>query len=227
MKVDPYSSVVGSLMYAQVCTRPDIFFVVGVLGRYLSDLGQSHWKAAKKCLRYLQGTNDLMLTYQCIDTLEVVGFSDSDYAGFMDDKKSTSCYISMMADGAVSWKSVKKTLTTCSTMEAEYVTCYEATCHAIWLWNFISALGVVHSISRPVKLLYDNFTAISFFRNTKSTSRSKYIDVKFYFVKEKVEESPISIEHTPTTSMLADTLTKDLPICVFQEHVTRMELLGA
>ena len=85
MKAVPYSLVVGSLMYAQVCTSPGIVFVVGLLGRYLSNLGQSHWKAAKKVLRYLQGTKDLMLTYQCTYTLEVVGFSDSDYAGCVDD----------------------------------------------------------------------------------------------------------------------------------------------
>ena len=101
MKVVPYSSVVGNVMYAQVCTRPDIAFVVGVLGRYLSDPGQSHWKAAKKVLRYLQGTKDLMLTYRHTDTLEVVGFSDSDYAGCMDDRRSTSGYIFMMVEGAV------------------------------------------------------------------------------------------------------------------------------
>ena len=101
--------------------------------------------------------------------------------------------------------------------------CYEATCHAIWLWNFISTLKVVHSISRPLKLLCDNSVAGAFSRNIRSTSRSKHIYVKFFFVKEKVIESLISVEHTPTTSMLADALTKGLPICVFQEHVTHMD----
>ena len=105
--------------------------------------------------------------------------------------------------------------------------CYEATCHAIWLQNFISTLGVIDSILRPLKLYCDNSVAISFSQNTRSTSRSKHIDIKFYFVKEKVAESLITIEHTPTSSMLADPLTKDLPICVFQEHVSRMRLLGA
>ena len=98
MKAVPYSLIVGSLMYAQVCTHPDIAFVVGVLGRYLSDPGQSHWKVAKKVLRYLQSTKDLMLTYRHTDTLEVVGFSDSNYVGYVDDKKSTSYYIFMMAE---------------------------------------------------------------------------------------------------------------------------------
>ena len=104
MKTAPYSSAVGNLMYVKVCTRLDIAFVVGLLGRYLSDLGQSHWKMAKKVLRYLQGTKNLMLTCRCIDTLEVVGFSDFNYEGYVDDKKSTSGYIFMMTKGAVSWK---------------------------------------------------------------------------------------------------------------------------
>ena len=86
-----------------------------------------------------------MLTYRNSDTLEVVGFSDSDYAGCVDDKRSTFGYIFMMVEEAISWKSVKRILTTSSTAEVEYVACYEATCHAIWLQNFISALEVVHS----------------------------------------------------------------------------------
>ena len=73
----------------------------------------------------------------------MIGFSDSDYAGYVDDKKFTSDYIIMMAEEAVSWKSVKQTLTTSSTMKAKYVACYETTCHAIWLQNFISSLEVI------------------------------------------------------------------------------------
>ena len=85
--------------------------------------------------------------------------------------------------------------------------CYEAICHAIWLWNFISTLEVVHSISRPLKLFYDNSATIYFSMNIRSTFRSKNIDVKFFFVKEKVTESLISVEHMPTTSMLVNPLT--------------------
>ncbi|RVW76038.1 Retrovirus-related Pol polyprotein from transposon TNT 1-94 [Vitis vinifera] len=198
MKTIPYSSVVGSLMYAQVCTRPDIAFVVGMLGRYLSNPRSQHWKAAKKVLRYLQGTKDLMLTYQRTSLLDVVGFCDADFASCIDDKKSTTGYIFMMARGAVSWKSVKQTLTASSTMEAKYVACYEACCHAMWMRNFISALGVVDSISRPLKLFCDNSAAVAFSKNTRSISRFKHIDVKFYFVKEKVVKSLIDIEHMST-----------------------------
>ena len=72
MKAVPYSSVVGSLIYAQVCTHPDIVFIVCVLDRYFSDPGQSQWKTVKKVLRYLQGTKDLMLTYRHINILTLL-----------------------------------------------------------------------------------------------------------------------------------------------------------
>ena len=88
-------------------TRLDIAFVVGMLGMYLRDLSQSHWKIAKKVLRYLHGTKDLMLTYRRTDTLKVVSFSNFDYVGCLDDKKSTSDYIFRMVEGAVSWKSIR------------------------------------------------------------------------------------------------------------------------
>jgi hypothetical protein len=79
MKQIPYASVVESLMYAQVCTRSDIAFVIGMLGRYQTDLEMDHWKAAKKVLRYLQGTKNYMLTFRKSDNLEVIDYSDSDF----------------------------------------------------------------------------------------------------------------------------------------------------
>ena len=140
----------------------------------------------------------------------MVGFSDSDYASYVDNKKNPlKGYIFMMAEGVV-----KQTLIASYT-KAKYVVCYKATCHAIWFQNFISVLEVVHSIFRLLKLFSDNSATVSFFRNTRSTHRSKHIDVKLFFVKRKVVESLISIEYTPMTSMLADPLTKGLSICVF------------
>jgi hypothetical protein len=99
MKAVPYASAVGSLQYAQVCTRPDLAFVTGVLGRYQSNLGPEHWMMAKKALRYVQGTTGLMLTYRRSDVLEIVGYSDVDYARDRDDRKSTSGYVFTLAWG--------------------------------------------------------------------------------------------------------------------------------
>ncbi|XP_071734519.1 secreted RxLR effector protein 161-like [Rutidosis leptorrhynchoides] len=182
MRLIPYASVIGSLVYAQVYTRPDIAYITGMLGRYQSNPGMDHWKAAEKVLRYLQGTKDLMLTYRRTDNLEVMGYSDSDFAKCKDDKKSTSGYIFMLSGGPISWKSHKQELTTTSTMMAEYVACYHATSHAILLKNLISGLKVVDSISKPIRLYCDNSAAVSFSNSTSSSGAGLYLDTKYLYV---------------------------------------------
>uniref|UniRef100_A0A2N9IWZ4 Integrase catalytic domain-containing protein n=1 Tax=Fagus sylvatica TaxID=28930 RepID=A0A2N9IWZ4_FAGSY len=157
MKKIPYASAVGSLMYAQVCTRPDIAFAISVLGRR-SNL------------------------------LEVVGYADADYAGCADDLKSTSGYVFMLAGGVISWKSVKQTLTASSTMQAEYVACYEATLQAVWLRNFISRLEIVDSISKPLTIYNDNSAVVCFSKNNKRSSGSKHMHIKYLVVREKILE---------------------------------------
>ena len=102
MKNIPYASTVGSLIYAQVCTRPDIAYAIGVLERYQSNPGMDHWRAAKKFMRYLQGTKDYMLMYRQTSNLNLVGYFDADFVGFVDSCKSTFGYIFIMAGGAVS-----------------------------------------------------------------------------------------------------------------------------
>ena len=104
MKTVPYTSAVGSLQYAQVCTRLDLAFITGVLGRYQANPGQEHWKMAKKALCYAQGTKHIMLTYIRFDSLEIKGYSDADFAGDRDDRKSTSGYVFTFAEVAISWK---------------------------------------------------------------------------------------------------------------------------
>jgi len=97
MKVVPYASAVGSLQYTQLCTRPDLSFVTGVLGRYQSNPGIDHWKMVKNVVRYVRGTTGLMVTYRKSESLETEGYSDSDFAGDVDDRKSTSGYIFTLA----------------------------------------------------------------------------------------------------------------------------------
>ena len=222
MQKVPYASAVGSLMYAQVCTCPDIAYIVGILGRYLSNPGLNHWKATKQVMRYLQRTKDYMLTYRKSDQLEIIGYSDSDFAGCQDSHKSTSGYIYLLAGGAISWKSAKQTLIAPSTMAAEFIACYEASNHRIWLRNFVTRLRIVDNIERPLKLFCDNKSTVLYSNNNRSSTKSKHIDIKFLVVKEIVQIGQISIEHIGTNSMLADPLTKGLPPKVFHEHIAHM-----
>jgi hypothetical protein len=184
MKSVPYASTFGSLMYAQVCTRPGIAFATEMFGRFQKNPGPDHWKGIKKALRYLQGTKGLMLTYRRSDTLEIVVYSDSNFAGCKDIAKSTSGYVFLLTGGAISWKSSKQTVTTSSTMYAKFIACYEAMGQAIWLKNFVPGLRVVDSIERPLKLYCDNEPAIFYTHNNKSSDAAKHIKIKFYVVKE-------------------------------------------
>jgi hypothetical protein len=102
MRDKPYASDVGSLMYAQVCTRPDLAYVTEMLGRYQKNPGLVHWKGVKKALRYCQGSKNLMLIYQRSDTLEIMGYSDADLGGCVDNRRSTTGYIFTLAGGAIS-----------------------------------------------------------------------------------------------------------------------------
>ena len=117
----PYASAVGSLTYTQVCTRLDIAFVVGVMGRYVSNPRMQHLKVAKCVMCYLKRTKGYMLTYHKSENLEIIGYSDSDFAGCQDRKHSTFGYIFMLAGRAISWKSAKQTLIASSTMVIEFI----------------------------------------------------------------------------------------------------------
>ncbi|XP_037492741.1 secreted RxLR effector protein 161-like [Jatropha curcas] len=141
-------------------------------------------KAAKKVLRYLQGTKDHtkdhILTYRKSSHLEVVGYSDSDYAGCVDSRMSTFGYLFLLDGGAVSWKSGKQSVIATSAIEVEFVACFEAIVHALWLRNFVSGVGIVHSIARPLRIYCDNSAAIFFSKNDRYSkgAKAKHMDLK-------------------------------------------------
>jgi len=221
-----YASIVGSLMYAQTCTRPDISFAVGMLGRYQSNPGLHHWKAVKKVLRYLQGTKDHMLTYKRSYHLEVIEYIDSDFAGCVDTRKSTFGYVYLLAGGVISWKSAKQTVIAASTMETEFVACFEATVQANWLQNFVSGLGIVDSIAKPLRIYCDNSVAVFFSKNDKYSKGAKHMELKYFSVKEEVQKHRVSIEHISTDLMIVDPLTKWLPPKTFTRHVVNMGIMS-
>ena len=220
----PYASIVGSLMYAQTCTRPDISFAAGILGRYQNNPRLDHWKATKKVLRYLQGTKDHMLTYRRSDHLEVIGYSDSDYVGCVDTRKSTFGYLFLLARRAILWNSAKQFVIAASTMEAEFMACFEAIVHGLWLGNFVSGLGIVDNIAKPLKIYCDNVAAVFFSKIDKYSKGAKHMELKYFAVKEEVHKQRVSIEHISTNLMMVD-LTKGLPPKTFNEHVERMGIL--
>ena len=130
----------------------------------------------------------------------------------------------MFPGGAVSWKSAKHTLIATSTMEAEFVSCFAATSHGVWMKSFIYGLRIVASISRPLKVFCDNSAAVFLANNNKSGSRSKHIDIKYLAIREHVKDKTMVIEHVSTELMIVDPLTKGMPPSKFKDHKDHMGL---
>ena len=204
-----YQSMVGSLLYSAVATRPDIAQAVGVVSKFSSKPNAAHLTAVKRILRYLKGTADLSLKFVKSCNGSLIGYSDSDWAGDVDDRHSTTGNLFQMAEGPISWLSKKQPIVALSTSEAEYVALSAATQEAVWLRRFLSGLEVAEL--EPTTIMEDNQGTIAIAKNPVAHSRTKHIDIRYHYVREAVQEGAVSLEYCPTEDMTADLLTKPLP----------------
>ncbi|GJY96432.1 retrovirus-related pol polyprotein from transposon TNT 1-94 [Tanacetum coccineum] len=200
----PYASAVGSLMFAMICTRPDIAHAVGVVSRYMAEPGRGHWEAVKRILRYIKGTSDVALCFGDSDLI-VKGYVDSDYAGDLDGSKSTTGYVFTLSGGIVSWVSKLQSVVAMSTTEAEYVASAQASKEAVWLKMLLEELG--HK-QEKITLFCDNQSALYLARNPAFHSKTKHIRVQYHFIREKVEEGTVDMQKIHTDDNVADYLTK-------------------
>ena len=204
-----YQSMVGSLLYAAIATRPDIAQAVGVVAKYCSKPNETHMTAVKRILRYLKGTADLGLRFVKSENGGLVGYSDADWAGDVDNRHSTTGVLFLMSGGPVSWLSKKQQIVALSTSEAEYVALSMATQEAVWLRQFLSDLAV-SEIGVPTVIMEDNQGTIAIARNPVRHARTKHIDIKYHYVREAVQNHAITLQYCPTEVMLADLFTKPL-----------------
>ena len=203
-----YQSAVGSLMYISVSTRPDITYAVSNLARFSSKPTKTHWTALKRVLRYLRGTVRYGILYTKMCSSNCVGFSDSDWAGDVNDRKSTSGYIFQIGGGAVTWKSKKQGCVALSTAEAEYIALSSAAQESVWLRQLTSELG--SPPKTPTTIFEDNQSAIAMSKNPQFHGRAKHIDIKHHFIREQVNNNIVKIKYCPTEEMVADIFTKGL-----------------
>lgn len=204
-----YRSIIGSLRYI-INTRPDLAFAVGVVSRYMEAPGRDHWLAVKRILRYLKGTLGYGCKYEKGAELKpmLLGYSDSDFAGDMEDRKSTTGVGYFLNGSLVTWASQKQKIVALSSCEAEYVAAAAAACQGIWLSRLVADfLGTKET---TVRLLMDNLSAIALSRNPVHHDRSKHIDTRYHFLRECVEEGKVEIEHVRTAEQVADIFTKAL-----------------
>ena len=210
----PYANAVGSLMYAMVCTRPDILYAVGLVSRYMANPGRAHWFAVKGILRYLQGTLDIGLVFEKEQNLKVCGFVDSDYAGDRDKCRSTSGYCFTLSGGPISWRSMLQPIVALSTTEAEYIAVTEAVKEALWLRGLVKDLGI---IQRSVVVNCDSQSAIHLAKNQVYHARTKHIDIRYHKVREVVEDGLVQLLKVDTKDNPADMLTKVVPKVKFEK----------
>ena len=211
----PYASAVGSVMYAMVCTRPDISQAVSVVSRYMANPGKGHWEAVKWILRYLKGTSDIGLLYGRDKTIsrDMVGYVDSDYAGDLDKRRSLTGYLFTLGGCAVSWKATLQHTVALSTTEAEYMAATEAAKEAIWLKSLVGDLGVKQGV---VTVFCDSQSAIHLTKNQMFHERTKHIDIRVHFVRDVVAKGEIAVKKISTLENPADMMTKPIPTTKFK-----------
>ncbi|KAL5861181.1 hypothetical protein ACOSQ4_002477 [Xanthoceras sorbifolium] len=220
--IDPtfFKSLVGSLRYL-TCTRPDILYAVGLVSRYMENPTTTHFKVAKRILRYIKGTIDFGLFYSVSNDYKLVGYSDSDWGGDIDDRKSTSGFVFFMGNTAFTWMSKKQPIVTLSTCEAEYVAATSSVCHVIWLRNLLKELGLPQE--EPTEICVDNKSAIALAKNPVFHDRSKHIDTRYHYIRECIAKRDVQMEYVKSKDQIADIFTKPLR---FEDFSRLRSLLG-
>lgn len=205
----PYREAVGTLLFLFLISRPDIAYAVGIVSRYLDKYDDQHWNAVKKIMRYLSRTKNLGIMYSKRENLNLIGFSDSDYAADMDTRRSTSGYIFKLANGPITWMSKRQSCVSLSTTEAEYIAACLAVKESIWIRKLLHDVGYIND--NPTTIYIDNQSAIKLVKNPEFHCRTKHIDVRFHFIREKYDNKEIDVEYICTRDQIADLFTKALP----------------
>lgn len=205
--VFPYREAVGSLAYLAKGTRPDICFAVNYVSRYQEQPTALHTVAVKRIFKYLKGTLNFGLVFFSNTNFDVRCYSDSDYAGCLDTRKSTTGYCITMGGSLLSWCSERQSSVSRSTAEAEYIASSEAVGELVWLTRLLKEL--IGPIT-PV-LMADNSSACKMIRSSEAHKRTKHIDVHYHFVRHRYDKKEFTIQEVSSHEQLADILTKPMP----------------
>lgn len=218
MKQLPYESLVGNVLYLSICTRPDISYSVNRVSRFMKNPGKDHWIACKRILRYLKSTPQLGLQYQNDqndNVIELIGYCDADWAGDIDDRKSTTGFVIKINNCVVHWGSKKQDTVSLSSAEAEYMSICSTVTELKWFTSLLKELQV---LTNPTPILYcDNQSAIAISENDKFHNRTKHIDIRHHYIRDMIKSNQVSLEWIESGKQQADILTKGLNTRVFNQ----------
>uniref|UniRef100_A0A2N9HW24 Integrase catalytic domain-containing protein n=1 Tax=Fagus sylvatica TaxID=28930 RepID=A0A2N9HW24_FAGSY len=210
----PYASALGCLMYAMVCTRPDLAHAVSTVSRYMANPRKEHWNAMKWIFRYLKDTAEhgILFSRQSGTNL-VAGYVDADYAGEVDNRRSTTSYVFALSGVPICWKSTLQSIVAMSTTEAEYMVVAEAAKEALWLKGLVKELGLNQG---GVQMHCDSHSAIYLAKNRVYHVRMKHIDVRFHKIRGLIVTRDIVLEKVHTSEDAVDMLTKPVTAAKFK-----------
>ncbi|GJW08305.1 putative RNA-directed DNA polymerase [Tanacetum coccineum] len=219
-----YRQVVGSLQYVTL-SRPDIAFAVNKVCQYMHAPTENHWSAVKRILRYLHGTveHGMLIRRSSGSTLQAFtdvlwkgnpdtsleAFSDADWAGDSDDRRSTGGFAIYLGSNLISWTARKQRTVSRSSTEAEYKALADTVAELTWLQALLNELGI-RSSSTPI-LWCDNLGATYLSANPIFHARTKHVEIDYHFVREKVAQGDLRVQHISTHDQIADIFTKPLP----------------
>jgi hypothetical protein len=218
MKNIPYRQAVGSLLYASIGTRPDIAHAVNSVSRYLENPGMEHWKAVKRILRYIRGSLDVGLVFKSNNKThemkyEMNVYSDADWGGDRDDRKSTTGFVVKLNGNCVSWTSKKQSTVALSSAEAEYLAIGSAAKETKWLTQFLGELQIQSSTKTIIYT--DNRAAKLICKNDLYHDRTKHIDIRHHSIRNDVKNGVYNVEWISTYEQLGDIFTKGLNVNQF------------
>lgn len=205
----PYQEAVGALLYLSIISRPDITYQVNKLSQFNNCYDSSHWVAIKRVFRYLKGTINHGIKYSVnVNNLQPIGYCDSDYAGDLNSRKSTSGHTVTIDNSPISWASRVQKSVALSTTEAEYYAIADCAKDIIWYQQLFEDMSF--QINKPTLIFSDNQGAIKLSKNAVFHKRSKHVDVRVHFIRDHQSKGNMSIQYIPTNKQPADMFTKSL-----------------
>jgi transposase InsO family protein len=223
-----YQAIIGGIMFAMLCTRPDIAFAVITLAQFSSNPSPVHVIALNRLLCYLRGTIKQTITYTGIGDPQsdptLAGYCDADWGEDRNDRRSVTGYVFLLAGGAISWQSKKQKTVALSSTEAEYMAAAQSTKEALWWRSTIQGLG--YSIDQPTPLYCDNQGAIALAKNPEHHNRTKHIDIQYHFIRERVADHSVRLVFVGSEDMIADALTKALDPQPYSKILKKLGMEG-
>lgn len=202
----PYRELVGSLMYLATNSRPDIAFALSYASQHMENPSMMHWNALKRILRYLKGTLGFGIKFSRDFDVRLSVFSDADYAGDIKTRRSHTGFVLMLGSTPISWCSQKqKTVALSST---EYIAASESVKELIWIQRLFNEIFI--SVDGIPFLFCDNQSSIRLIKNPEFHKRTKHINVKYHFIREKFSNGFFDLQYVSTDDQVADILTKPL-----------------